>query len=122
MSKDAGTLAMPSNRRREFLNFRPRGAYPLAGGMEIRDPVDIQQRYPEYNERTCSLLNYLHWVSRGRKDSDCTVQKPWEIRGPAELRMRAARTRGTKSMDKGEYREAYDIFREGHRVYETLAA
>lgn len=90
--------------------------------MEIRDPVDIQQRYPRYNERTCALINYLRWVSRGRKDSDCTVQKPWETRGPEGPRRTAAHTRGTKCMDKGEYREAYDIFREGHHVYEILAA
>lgn len=35
MSKDAGTLTMPANRRREFLSFRPRGAYPLAGAWKF---------------------------------------------------------------------------------------
>lgn len=67
----------------------------LAGGMleellcssaTILPGADLQQRHPELNEHSCALINYLSFVARGRKDSECTVQKPWDIRDPAQLR------------------------------------
>lgn len=62
----------------------------LLVALGITPGTYVLLRYPWYNQHTCTLLCYFTWVARGRKDSTCTIQKPWEIRGPAELRRAAA--------------------------------
>lgn len=62
----------------------------LHSSATIRPGEDLEQRYPEFNDHTRSLVNYLSFVARGRKDSECTVQKPWDIRDPEALRRTAA--------------------------------
>lgn len=53
---------------------------------EIPREMDIRG---SYNEKTASLIEYLRWEIRGRKDANCPVQKPWTTLDPAELRRSA---------------------------------
>lgn len=49
-----------------------------------------------------------------------TMMNPREFKSEIHAKLLEFYIRGTKSMDKREYRKAYDIFREGHDVYKTF--
>lgn len=49
-----------------------------------------------------------------------TMMSPREMKSEIHAKLLEFYTRGTKFMDQGEYLKAYDIFLEGHHVYETF--
>lgn len=49
-----------------------------------------------------------------------TMMSPREVNSETRAKLLEFYTRGTKCMHQGQYREAYDILREGHHVYEIF--
>lgn len=70
----------------EFARYNQWSSDLLSLVWQIRRSVDIRKKHSAHTQ---SLIDYLLWEIRGRKDPSCNVHKPWATIDPAETRRNA---------------------------------